>query len=121
MALHLNDEHIAVLTKVRDVLAGDHIGTHYICWNIIYVVSPESRESKDSMPQILISLGGVAAELVVAIDAALGCQGTMDNYLTQVFKKTNRYDLKARPKSYAFANMARVAWLDRMIETRVLA
>lgn len=121
--MNLNDEHIELLKQVRermfkDVEDGSYIKRPYICWNIWLV----SNELED-VPQYTVFAALVEEDknedvriLIAAIESAINDNCTFSNWLDNQVQDIGLYTHKE--SAYV---LGRLAWLDKMIETRVIA
>jgi hypothetical protein len=108
--MKLTDEHIEILKTVRSIMWNeDKPVSQYICVNVRALVGgPWSNRFGENYP--------LYAELMSAIMGALYPYSSIYVYL-----RHNVPGFKGLPSQRRLAYMARLAWLDRMIETREIA
>lgn len=123
MALKLNEQHMEILLEVREKLRGRMAGkdletSEYICVQILQVLGRRSgitaADDSEDLPE---EDREFFREMERAISAALGRNSSVGTYLAD--EGTLTLDIK-QVFDYV-APLARLAWLDRMIETKVLA
>jgi hypothetical protein len=118
----LDDFHIELLKKVRDRMAADIESDNtirpYICWNVLLV-----HQGLECLPKQTIFNDLVAFEpnsevrrLIVSIEGTLEDNDTFGNWLDWHLYSYINYSTLAQAYT-----LGRIAWLDRMIETRVVA
>lgn len=123
--MNLTDQQIEILKDVRAYMNGTLRPSPFICVNIqhhalgsLAAASDESNyrfpmthaEFKEKFP--------VHYELIGAIEKALHHYTTLTAYM---LRAVPGFEALNNNKKIALSDMARLAWLDRMIETRVIA
>src|SRR5579859_113726 len=120
--MKLNQEGIELIRKVRDRMEksqGTGLGANsFICWNLVFVASDYPVIDRKSLPERIEELGGVCEEIWLAIRDALEGTGMMETYIYQQFAKAGTSITTGA--AYDYAKLARMAWLDRIIETGVI-
>jgi hypothetical protein len=121
--MELNDKNIKLLNKVRERMFKDmEDGTYdkrpYICWNIIFVAQGLQSLPRGTQFYELVTLeeDEEVRAMVEAVENALENRCTFCNWLD-----AEVYHLGLRIKFPQAEAMGRIAWLDRMIERRVIA
>lgn len=111
----LNDEHIEILSDVRAGRISDEELSRYICINITSVISNRYHveEVEDSVEAMRL-----ATPLLNAIRESLDDNSTMFIYLRRTIPDYERLPIEVQDD---FADLARLAWLDKMIESRTIA
>ena len=113
-----------LLTEVRNRMyevygTEDHKYFEYICWSIVRIGAEQKETPKkhyESLLEYAERVGGSVKRLINAIHGALGSSGTLDNWMTSVyFKKYKDYEEALVMRR--FVAEARLAWLDRILET----
>jgi hypothetical protein len=125
MALELNEQHIEILTEVRERLRNRLLvedvacdGGEFICVQVLRAIGRKHGvEEAKSVLQLPDSaeVKTLYYDLTREISAAIGQLSSMGIYVYQL--KLNR---RLESVFQELAPLARLAWLDRMIETRVL-
>jgi hypothetical protein len=110
--MKLNNEHIVILQKAREHIRSG--GTEYICVAIEHVLLILDAK-EDSVAQ-----RGLCEELTSAIQCALGASTMLIYLRANVPNWRYRYSLDRYSLEHerSFAYLARLAWLDKIIETR---
>jgi len=121
--MKLSESQLKLIREVRRIMNSPEqmVGAQtYICWNLIiaatnsYACLYECVELGDRMRKV----GGDAYDLGVAIEKALDDCGTMENYVAHVLQEASPRGYCYNPElRMEYAVQARLAWLDRMIET----
>jgi hypothetical protein len=106
--MKLNNEHIVILEKAREYIRSGV--TEYICVAIEHVLL--ILDAKEGVP---VAQRGLYEELTSAIQCALGASTMMIYLRANVPNWRYRYSLE---HERSFAYLARLAWLDKIIETR---
>lgn len=121
--MNLNEGHIDLLKQVRermyiDAERNENCLRPYICWNIFFV-----HKSLRNLPRGLVFEAQVERDanddikqLIAAVDGAINKRGTFCNWLDDELHGAN-----VRPNLERAYALGRLAWLDKMIETRVIA
>lgn len=124
MALELSEQHLEILREVRENLrtrladpdANRSDGSEYICVQILRLLGRRNGVELAKRSKFLSPEGRLQyQEITKAIGNALEQSGSVGIYLNQLelnISVWHRFDI---------APVARLAWLDRMIETRVIA
>jgi hypothetical protein len=122
MALELNEQQLEIMREVRENLKErfegvPEKGSAYLCCQVLAAVG---RRYGCDDPRCLIDLPEEAqpqfVEIYSAISEAIKNQSTMGIFLGGLELNIGIGDILK-----TVAPLARLAWLDRMIETRVLA
>jgi hypothetical protein len=120
--LNLNDTHIDLLKKVRarmleDAENGTNLVRPYLCWNILFI-----SEGLQGIPlgklfdELVLEANEDVKLLIEAVESAIDGHCTFCNWFDS---EVDNLGLRI---SYSQAEaMGRLAWLDKMIETRVIA
>lgn len=116
--MDLNDNHIEILTTVRARMENITIkDSRFICNNIEtlgfqrFDIDPRNRDCEE----LLDELDPSYRELIEGISVVLYPNGTVLNYIRDEVRGFDELDDDVQQN---YALMARLAWLDRMIETR---
>ena len=122
--MKLTQEGIDLITKVRDRMYESECrgAESFICWNLAFEASGIRKvdehsllDDERSLQDWMDDIGGVCREIWQAIGSALNEEVLMETYIYRELEKIGtRITSK---KSYEFAKLARLAWLDRIIET----
>lgn len=110
--MKLNDTHIEVLTLVREWFLTGRNYTYYLCTNIDHALNFISQEKKWSVEEH----EALTYQFAKAINVALLGRPTLMSYLYHYVPNVDVCSIGA----YNIGWLSRVAWLDRMIETREL-
>ena len=115
--MKLTQEGIDLIAKVRDQMYESECrgAESFICWNLVFEASGDRKVDKRSLMDRMEEVGGVCREIWQAIGDALDGMGIMESYVAREFAKVGTKI--GSQKSYDFAKLARLAWLDRIIET----
>jgi hypothetical protein len=123
MTTKLNDQQLNLMKKVRDKMYADYFADSdpmdfkFICHAICLVENGLNEFGKNSLSFRYLSEkeGSLSKELVQLIQAALDHSVTMEWYIS-----SRKLSLSWGSIYTGISALARLAWLDRMIETRVL-
>jgi hypothetical protein len=118
----LNEQHIELLKKVRARMMEDagnamHFARPYLCWNILFIGEglegiPRGKLFDEIVPEAKEDV----KMLIEAIESAI------DGHCTFCGWFASEVDSLGLHISYSQGEtMGRLAWLDKMIETRVIA
>jgi hypothetical protein len=120
--LNLNETHIELLKKVRermmvDAKNGMHLARPYLCWNILSIGEGLSNIPRGRLfNELILETSEDIRMLIEAIESAI------DGHCTFCGWFASEVDILGLNISYSQAKtMGRLAWLDKMIETRVIA
>ena len=116
--MRLTRAQISVLKQVRDMMQ-DGEGTQYICVNIQKVIAKRFRTEDVTEHRSAMKMSD---SLCNAISA--GLNNPPKSFETVfVYIRNNVPDIKRNPIEVqrGYAHMARLAWLDKMIETKKIA
>lgn len=113
-----------LLTEVRNRMyevygTEDHKYFEYICWSIVRIGAEQKETPKkhyESLLEYAERVGGSVKRLINAIHEALGRSGTLDNWMTNEYLHKYK-DYEAAFAMRRFVAEARLAWLDRILET----
>jgi hypothetical protein len=128
--MKLSESQLKLIREVRHMMKSPYpmVGAQaYICWNLLIAATASYAclYERTELGEQIRKVGGDAYELWTAIDKALERDGTMENYVARVIQESSprgyyNPDLR-RTVAVEYAAQARLAWLDRMIETGELA
>lgn len=114
--MKLNDKQIEILKKAREVLrtheCEDRYDNRFICHQIYFADKGVSKLPElQVFREALRTCSPDAIALVAGIEAAIERKCTMESYLEKV--------TRVNPDLIygGFAYLARIAWLDRILET----
>ena len=115
--MKLTQEGIDLITKVRDHMYESECrgATSFICWNLVFEASGNRKVDTRSLLDRMDEVGGVCREIWQAIGDALDGTGIMETYVSREFAKVGTRIPSHKP--YELPTPARLAWLDRIIET----
>ena len=123
MALELNEQHIEILTEARENLRdrweGDKTaGSEYICVQLLQILGRRNGIDDIKNPQDLpMNARLLFFELEGAISQALDHKSSVGIYINRL-----KMNIAGERTPYSYlAPLARLAWLDRMLETKVIA
>jgi hypothetical protein len=122
MTMTLDDFHIELLKKVRDRMAADiesdNTRRPYICWNVLLVHQGLECPPKQTLfkERLALEPNSEVRRLIFSIDGTLEGNDTFGNWLDWQVYSYISYSTLAQAYT-----LGRIAWLDRMIETRVVA
>jgi hypothetical protein len=117
--LNLNDTHIELLKKVRarmleDAENGMHLARPFLCWNILFISEGLNGIPRGSLfDELVLEAKEDVKLLIEAVENAIDGHCTFCNWFDS---EVNNLDLQI---IYSQAEtMGRLAWLDKMLETR---
>lgn len=115
--MKLTQEGIDLIAKVRDRMYESECrgAESFICWNLVFEASGNRKVDTRSLPDRMDEVGGICCKIWHAIGDALDGTGIMETYIYREFAKVGAKITSQ--KSYELAKLARLAWLDRIIET----
>lgn len=116
--MKLTQEGIELIKRVRDRMYESECkgAESFICWNLVFEASGNPKVDTRSLQDRMEEVGGVCQDIWLAIDRALGGAAVMTDYIYRQSSKRVEERLPMR-KCAEYAKMARLAWLDRIIET----
>lgn len=116
--MRLTRAQISVLKQVRDMMQ-DGEGTQYICVNIQKVIAKRFRT--EDVTEHLIAMK-MSDSLCDAITKGLNADGNLNNTVFGYLRKhVPGFSSNPRRVQMYHAQLARLAWLDKMIETKKIA
>jgi hypothetical protein len=122
MALELNEQHLEIMREVRENLKGRFEGipgkgSEFICSQVLAAVGRRyGCEDTKCLTDLPEEAKPQFREIYSAINDAIKNQSTMGIFLAGLELNIGIGDILK-----TVAPLARLAWLDRMIETRVIA
>ena len=113
-----------LLTEVRNRMyevygTEDHKYFEYICWSIVRIGAEQKEIPKkhyESLLEYAERVGGSVKRLINAIHDALDGTSTLDNWISNEYLEKYK-DYEAAFAMRRFVAEARLAWLDRILET----
>lgn len=123
--MKLTQEGIDLMVKVREIMTSEpqkgQKTSEFICWNLLIAAtgSDECLAGTLMLPKQIREVGGIAYEIFQAIEDAIEHQGSMTLYLLRQIKKKDSEP--AYERSVKYSQIARLCWLDRIIETGEIA
>lgn len=122
--MKLTEEQLELMTKVRDRMAADFFETDryfervYICHNIVQIEHGLDRfDDRDDFGVLSAKEGSLSKDLIEMIDKGIGHWIAFDLYLDEGID----IGLDWRQIVTSFAQLGRLAWLDKIVETGVIA
>jgi hypothetical protein len=113
--MKLNDRHIEVIEKVRAAMTDDaqYAFSSYICVQIDDITLPRKRPTADGALEM-------RNELITAVEDALvvGPDKSFATMYGYIFCEVPGFKNLHRDEVAVYARQARLAWLDKMIESR---
>ena len=114
-----------LLTEVRNRMyevygTEDHKYFEYICWSIVRIGAEQKETPKkhyESLLEYAERVGGSVKRLINEIHDALDGAATLDNWMTQEHLRVDKNDYSNAYAIRRFVAEARLAWLDRILET----
>lgn len=116
--MKLTQEGIELIKRVRDRMYESECkgADSFICWNLVFEASGNPEVDTRWLPERMEEVGGVCQDIWRAIEKALDGSAVMTDYIYRQSAKMVEKRLPMR-KCAEYAVMARLAWLDRIIET----
>lgn len=122
MSTKLTEAQLALMTKVRSKMKADfeadiHYSRVYICHNIALVENGIERfDERNNFCLLSEKEGSLTKDLVALISEAIGKQIAFDSYLDNLEVGLNWLMI-----TRYFAQLGRLAWLDRIVEMGEIA
>jgi hypothetical protein len=117
MNTKLNAAQLELMTKVRDRMYADYetdkyLERQYICHNIVQIEDGIDRFTDQTFSDLSGREGSLSKDLIEMIDAGIGKWVSFDLYLDEGL----RIGLDWSKIVTSFAQLGRLAWLDRIVE-----
>lgn len=122
MSTKLTEAQLALMTKVRNKMTADfeadiHYSRVYICHNIALVENGLERfDERNHFCGLSEKEGSLTKDLVEMISEGIGNQIAFDSYLDNLEVGLNWVQITKQ-----FAQLGRLAWLDRIVATGEIA